>query len=222
MNDLIEKRLNIAHQLYEGNCGGSYDDAVLILVSVISAMAAKIWPGIHKDRKRFIELLISETDEKLMTGKISIPLLLQYLDKNNLKNFTILKNHSTRFYRSSRVFEGSESDKMEDDIIELCPTILKKDIRNFSYASVLYNEVRSGLVHKYKISTNARPQPMHDYSKSVSYVNIAQLQPFYLCHAIHFHYEWIEQIVLTLQNNLNNKWGKVPFNEPNEWWIEGR
>lgn len=221
MNDLITKRLKIANHLYNGNCGGSYDDAVIILVSIISAMASKIWPGTHKDRKRFVELLITETDSNLETKKISVPLLLQDLEKVDKTNFDILKKHSTRFYGSSRVFEGTESDKLEDEILNICPGISKKNIRRFSYASVLYSEVRSGLIHEYKITKNASSQPMHDYCKSVSYLNIAQINPFCLYHSIHFHYEWIDSIVLTLQKSLDSKWQKTPYNDPNKWWIEG-
>src|SRR5712671_5903613 len=74
--DWVERKVRIAERLSQGECGGSYPEAVLILCAAISALAADAWPGTGIDRARFVELLVSLTPQ---TKIVSIPLLIWQL-----------------------------------------------------------------------------------------------------------------------------------------------
>jgi len=60
LNEWSEQKILLAEKLNSGECGGSYAEAVIILCGVLSGIAADTWPGIRKDRKRFVELLTKE------------------------------------------------------------------------------------------------------------------------------------------------------------------
>ncbi|MCK5737889.1 hypothetical protein KAH55_01860 [bacterium] len=68
MIKLIDKRTKLAHQLFQGKCDAEYSDAVIILTSTISAIAAKVWPGEGKDKKRFIETMIRYSSPTLQAS----------------------------------------------------------------------------------------------------------------------------------------------------------
>jgi hypothetical protein len=50
----VQERIAFAKRLNEGECGGHYGDAMLILSAVLSGLAADQWPGKWKDRRRFV------------------------------------------------------------------------------------------------------------------------------------------------------------------------
>jgi len=52
----------------------------------------------------------------------------------------------------------------------------------------------------------------------VSYVN--WLDSFY--RHIHFHFEWIKEITLTISIDLDNIKKILPLEYPESWWIEGK
>ncbi len=51
----VQGRIALAERLNEGECGGSYGDAMLVLSALLSGRAADLWPGKGKDRRRFVE-----------------------------------------------------------------------------------------------------------------------------------------------------------------------
>ena len=63
--DWVTEKKRIALCLANGECGGSYGEAVLILCAVLSALAADIWPGKGIDQMRFVELLKNEFCEHI-------------------------------------------------------------------------------------------------------------------------------------------------------------
>jgi hypothetical protein len=89
----IQNKIYIAVCLYNGNCGGTYDDAALILCSLINGIASDLWPGEKIDRKRFNELLVKYCDKECNIELVSIPILLQELESTNqIKNEKIIRN----------------------------------------------------------------------------------------------------------------------------------
>ena len=75
----VTKKAQTALRLESGECGGSYSEAILILCSTLSTLAAEIWPGKGIDRKRFVELLTEYAPPHLHTTRISVPFLTKHL-----------------------------------------------------------------------------------------------------------------------------------------------
>jgi hypothetical protein len=90
-------KTQLARSLARGECGGRYEDAILIISSIISAFAARIWPRPerewrcseedHKERlgrrfpdnKRFIEFWATYADPAQGSMRIAVPLWAEYL-----------------------------------------------------------------------------------------------------------------------------------------------
>lgn len=67
----VQERIELAKRLNEGECGGYYGDAMLILSAVLSGLAADLWPGKGKDRRRFAEAWATLSSPELNAGAIS-------------------------------------------------------------------------------------------------------------------------------------------------------
>jgi hypothetical protein len=78
----MSQRIAVASALYEGQCGGSIEDAILILSGAASAIASEIWPGEGIDRKRIVKMLITYASSSPHRATISIPLLHQALNSD--------------------------------------------------------------------------------------------------------------------------------------------
>lgn len=213
----VNKKIEISAKLNDGELGGGYAESMIILITVISALSSIVWPGDHIDRKRFIELLKKFTNTTPETTRISIPLFINEL-KNTSRNkeASVLQNEFMN-YMDSRVITWDEVDKTEDEIIKICSNLGYQEIREFSYASVLYKELRNSYIHEYHSGKKADPFPMTSKSNAyVSYVN--WLDSSY--RHIHFHFEWIKEIVLTVADALDNIEKMLPLEYPKSWWIE--
>ena len=75
----FRKKQKIAQSLNNGDCGGSYGEAVIILCATLNALAAEVWPGKKIDRVRFVQLLKEFAPPKLNATQISIPIFVRYL-----------------------------------------------------------------------------------------------------------------------------------------------
>jgi hypothetical protein len=216
----IENRINLARKLHDGECGGGYSDAVIILVSVVSGIASRTWPGKNKDRKRFVETLVRFCPSDLNLSQISIPLLIQNLNEENNSSATQLRS-SFNLYGSDCVITGREIDKSEIDVLTVAPNLSVKKVRDYSYANLLYQEMRSGLVHEYRPTDKASTYPMSDSGEDVSYVNVANLESMEIYRQIYFEYDWLEKVLDALHNSISSIWQKNPLSDPENWWIEG-
>lgn len=78
-SDWISSRAAVAQRLSDGQCGGTYAEAILITSSLISGMAADLWPGDRIDRFRFVEFWARFAHPELNANLISLPLLLDTL-----------------------------------------------------------------------------------------------------------------------------------------------
>ena len=65
LKEWSDSKVDLALRLNSGECGGTYAEAVIILCSVLSGIAADVWPGRNKDRKRFVELLVKYSSDSL-------------------------------------------------------------------------------------------------------------------------------------------------------------
>ena len=65
-------------------------------------------------------------------------------------------------------------DKSEKEVMDICQTLSLEEVRQHSYANLLYKEVRSGYVHEYRPGNRADSSPMTgNPNVQVSYVNWA-------------------------------------------------
>ena len=213
--DWITRKQQIALRLANGECDGSYGEAVLILCSALNALAATVWPGKEIDRKRFIELLKNFTSSQSVCTLISVPLLVAYLrNKGEHNEEKQLKDRFLKF-SDSLVLTGDVVDKTEKEILSVCDTISQRYIRTFSYANLLYQEIRSGYVHEYGPGNKADTWPMTSKSNVyVSYVNKLGED-----RRIHFHIDWLLKISSETAQIVSNL--MLPLEIPKVWWIDG-
>ncbi len=211
-------KAQIAERLANGDCGGSYGEAVLILCAALNALAAEVWPGEGKDRKRFVQLLQENTPPTLEVIKISIPLLLRDLraDGENARANQI----ETAFgpLQHGHILIGDEVDKSEVEILGACPDIELRKLRQLSYANLLYREVRSAYSHEYKAGSSAESfSQTTDPIARVSYVGSASGPD----RNIHFHIRWILTLLVETAAAVDCLEGSLPCPDPARWWLEG-
>lgn len=214
--DWVEEKKNIALRLNSGECGGSYGESVIILCNVLSALAAEVWPGERKDRARFVELLKEFASIKYEVTKISIPLLIAYL-KNRQRDKEAENIRKAYLDVSPAIVLTDKVDKSEKEIMQVCNTLGKKELRDHSYANLLYTEVRSGYAHEYKTGNQTDPWPMTQQEAFISYVNWACKPDRH----IHFHISWIADLALSIAEEVDKIESTLPRNDPQSWWIHG-
>jgi hypothetical protein len=216
--DWVRKRGSVATQLANGHCGGSYGDAALILCSCLSALAADAWPGDRIDRKRFVELLEKCAPPKLGSTRVSIPLLVDDLSRQ--QRSTEASRLETTFlqqFSTGRILLGDDVDKNENEIQAICGSISPKSLRTFSYANLLYREVRSPYTHEGKTGPASESWPMTGLPTHISYVNWS-VPPY---RRIHFHIEWISELVEGAAKAVDQMTPSPPLQPPQEWWLDG-
>jgi len=214
----VERKVGIARRLNGGECGADYAEGVMVLCAAISAVAAELWPGTQKDRARFVEVLIQYSLPCLDVTRLSLPLLVGGLEQSQSKSDrATLEDKFLRFDRS-RIVTGEEVDHSEAEVLSLCPSLSAKFLRQFSYANLLYEEVRSGYVHQYSTGERADSWPMTSQSDtSISYCNWVN-DPH---RHIHFHFEWVARVAIDVAKAIDLASPSVPCPDPNAWWIHG-
>src|SRR4051812_45254191 len=109
----VGAKVTLATRLGSGECGGDYAEAVLILCSVLSAVAAERWPGHQKDKNRFVELLHQYADASLCATRVSIPLLVAFLGKKSRSSEQKKLRDEFMPVSDTRVLTGEDVDKEE-------------------------------------------------------------------------------------------------------------
>lgn len=209
---------DIAFKLFRGECGGSYDEAVLILCAALSALAGEVWPGIGIDRKRFIQLLNEFTPVELLTLKISVPSLVAALrTQNRIAEMQQIQKAYLN-YPPALVLIGDNYDKTEEEIFSVCPNLNTAEVREYNYASLLYRNLRSGYTHNYRPRGKTDIWAMtRDQNARVSYVNWIGDPDRH----IHFHITWLSDLVLICAKALDEISDQLPHQLPSRWWIDG-
>lgn len=194
----FQERINVADEIVSQHGSKAESDAEIILCCAISALAATVWPGKGIDRKRYIQLLIEFTPPKFDVQKISVIHLVSSLqDKAQLDAANILisarfkselaylsKSPMTYGYLDgeplyagtlSPIFDPAEVDLDEVEAFELIPKFEKSEIRRSSYASIIYSELRSGLVHEYELFPNLASRGWPGKEDQLCYINFLKL-----------------------------------------------
>ena len=213
-----DRKASIADRLTRGEAGGSYSEAIIILCSTISAMAAEVWPGERIDRRRFVQLLIEFADQPSYLGTISTPLLVGHLraDGRTAEAERIRKAHLD--FGRSRVVHGADVDRAEDELISLCPSLSRGYLRKVSYATILYERIRSPFVHEYRPGEKTSSWPMTDDEDArVSYVNWVDDPDRH----IFMHAKWLASLVKDLGARTDAAAQSFPRPLPSAWWIDG-
>lgn len=223
----INRKFDIADQLYNGCCGAGYIEAIMILAHLVSGIASDIWPGERIDKKRFVELWSRKSDPSLSATKISIPLLVQRLreedDINSAEKIESERPEMFGFGYSTKMLIGEDVDMNEEELQIILPTMKLKEIRSFSYGVQFYKCVRSGISHEFHLTKNATQEPMSKRTKSVSYSNRPS------CHnnnsverLIYFDFLWVEKVARSIASNLSSTsdWPEQKC-IPQKWWIDG-
>src|SRR5215208_2977753 len=143
MSDWRQRRITLAKRLNEGECDGYYGDGILILSAVLSGIAADLWPGKGKDRRRFVELWARYADPSLTPNLISVPLLVASLEVEGEHDLEqIVRNTHPQAFPPWKmdlmVVTGEDVDKTEADVITLDSRLATKNLSQFSYGSVFY------------------------------------------------------------------------------------
>jgi hypothetical protein len=213
-----DKRL-LATRLAKGAPASGYSDAVLILSATISGFASDVWKGEGRDHARFAQVMKEFLPPELKIDHISVPLLLGALDKRQLasKGVHDLVSKAEAF-GESRILTGSDIDVPEAHAVATCPEISLNVLRQHSYASLLYRELRCAYSHEYRSGPNASEYPMTSVTtEPVSYVN----RVGHPTRQIHFHLEWLGDVVEALAKGLDRAAETFPRKDPGAWWVHG-
>ena len=220
-SDWVRKRATVAAQLDTGGCGGSYGDAALILCSCVSAVAADVWPGDHIDRNRFVELLAQYAPPRLNAVRVSIPLLVDDLRRQRrTAEASQLESQFLERFPAGTILIGDEVDKNETEIQAACGSISSKCLRRFSYADLLYREVRSSYTHEGKTGHVAESWRMTASATNVSYVEWT-IPPL---RRIHFPIEWMSELAKGAAEAVDQMIPSISspqIERPRKWWLEG-
>jgi hypothetical protein len=219
--DWAMRKCELALNLSRGDCGGSYGDGVMILCAAISALAAEAWPGSGRDKKRFVEALVKHA--RISHPEfISVPLLISgagHQQQHALRStFIAPLEHGI----PSTILSGNEVDKPEQDIFSVCLGLGLHKIRRYSYANLLYEEIRCGYSHEYDPGEKARSWSVgaRVADTPTTYVNMLS-DCDQRTRLIHFHIEWIADVVTEIACSLDKQAQMLPLSEPEKWWIDG-
>ena len=218
LSEWSNSKIELASRLNSGECGGTYAEAVIVLCSVLSGIAADIWPGRNIDRKRFVELLVKYSDAKHCCQKASIPLLVGAVrDSGDSQLATQVRNELLPF-SETRVIAGEEVDKAIDELQISYPAIDVLMLKRNSYACLLYEEIRSGFVHEYRPGERSDSFVMGSlhHDSPIRYINRAD-KPDRL---IYFNVSWLASIITDVVDNLSKNDPLPKFNNYTSWWIE--
>jgi len=216
----VQEKRAIAQRLAAGEAGGDYPEAVILVCAALSALSAEVWPGRRIDRVRFIELLVRLGSSHAFCMTVSVPLLTQSLeDDQKLAEATEIRRQFD-VPRTACVLIGPEIDRPEPDILAACPSLELRHIRRFSYASLLYQEIRSSYAHTYRPGNAAGSWPMTMLpDQRISYINQLRESDRQLQRLIHFHVGWLGELAVDLAEAVDET--VVPWANPATWWADG-
>jgi hypothetical protein len=192
----IDQRIQIAERLAEGQCGGTTAEAFLILSSVISGIAADLWPGTRIDRQRFVELWARYTGPALLADLISVPLLMNQLEQQKRYDIAdrLRANNSDCFsprgLPDTRVVTGEDVDVLDNEVQAVVPELTMTEIRRSSYPDLFYVHFRSGYVHEYQVGPLADAIIMSHTRSFITYGNFFEAPH----RRINFEVSWVASV----------------------------
>lgn len=222
ISEFILKKAAVAKSLNEGECGGTYAEAAIIFSSIISGIASEAWPGRNIDQFRFVETCVKFTSANAPINKISIPLLIEDLyTKGDMNAVKVIKKRFQKAFSQfpgtdALVITGEDVDLSEDEALAEITTD-RKLLRESSYANLFYKEVRCAYAHEYQLGKRASYPSMTRRSADVSYINRLDADTNRL---IHFSFNWMENLVLSIVNYFKENPQDFPLSKPSQWWLE--
>jgi hypothetical protein len=262
----FQKRVDLADELVQHHARQGEPDAEILLCCAISALASQMWPGKGKDKKRFVQLLVDYSPNSAYIQRVSTCVLIRQLqqkgatveaDKIIAHRFPSKlayygKSPMEYAYNGSGLHAGTLSQIVHPDDIDVAAAevltlmpILQKEVRKASYVSIIYSDLRSGLIHEYELSDNLSTQGWQYDTDTLSYVNYLQMPdekdvenlaktyniPLQEARdtlvtsrrRLYFPYRFIRQISIDTANSVFDYWdraGEFTRSEPTKWWIE--
>jgi hypothetical protein len=213
-----DSKVRLAAALNGGLGGGTYGEAILVTSSLLSAIAAYLWPGDRIDRARFVELWHSHASPSLAPTLISLPLLITARrEVGDMAAVKALESTSTAAFcgdpeYDSLVLEGPSVDLPETQVCALVPHLSRKEIRHYTYPAVFYREVRSPYVHEFSSGRQSSASPMSTNENVVSYVNQSPHR------TIHFGMGFLDAVVRSIAASADNVFANAPLRLPATWW----
>jgi hypothetical protein len=241
VSEFLGGKTDLARSLARRECGGRYEDAILVISSIISAFAALIWPRPERewrcpekehakllrrfpDSKRFIEFWATYADPAQGSMRIAVPLLAEYLyefEKTEaLGGLKRLRPEELRHFPEEldgNVCTGDTADASEAEVLHACPQLTIKEVRKWSYPAVFYREVRSGFVHELSPTQFASHIKAGKSGAGVTYRNDAG-RPY---RRIHFDVEWLCRIVERMAERAYPVWQQSSWRCGLVWWSDG-
>lgn len=218
----VSEKSKVAIRLSHGDAGGSYAEAAILLCAAFSALSAELWPATSGiDQFRFVEMLVRFGPHASACKLISIPLLVQHLDANSRGPEARLMERAFSLSRMAVVVTGPDVDKSEDEVLFLFPQFKLEELRAFSYASILYKDIRSSYAHQYRPGTRADSWSMTmSNDLAVSYVNQIP-DGLQMQRVIHFHIDWLAQLAVEVAVVVDGRAAELPLPRPAKWWTQG-
>lgn len=222
-HEWVESRIDLALRLAAGDCGGSSAEAVLILSSLLSGVAADLWPGSRIDKHRFVELWSQYSDPAHCANLVSVPLLIDGLERRSKFDLSdrirASNGHafSPRGLPDTLVVTGEDVDLLESDLQEMLPELSLNDLRQYSYGVVFYVHFRSGYVHEYQAGSHADARVMSATRSNITYGNF--LEPPH--RRINFELSWVADVTRAVVKRADPEWDHRPLPLPAAWWLDG-
>lgn len=221
-SQFFEQRLELARWIVTDKGKDFEADAEIILCSAIGALASKLWPGTGIDRQRFTELLVNFSSSKVDLRIISTPVLAwQLRSHGDLSSAIDVAKH---FFpgHPKEVLEPTVVDQDESVIITAFNHLDKKTIRQASYASIIYRDLRCGLIHEYDISEPITPVNLFEIYNSPSYLNMSYANGQNR-RLLHIPFEFLVNVLSSITESLFTYWSiatKWEKPHPSNWWVD--
>lgn len=210
MQRFLNGRIDLVKDLIKSDLSIHYADLVLILCSVLSACAARRWPGERIDRKRFIEMLVKHTPENLKTSWISVPSLL------NENLITINQTPYRNPGDITRIYCDDEIDLSFEEAVNKYPLVSCKKLRQHSYAAIIYERLRCGYAHSYWHHNSITHVPASRRNAYFSYIGrLMDNRRERRMISIHIEY------LISLTEHSVSILPEHPSEYPASWWIDG-
>ncbi len=193
MRELIESDLPVA-----------YADLVLMLCSVISACAARRWPGRGIDQRRFVELLAVESPSESRAAWISVPSMI--VDEH----FNESETQYGEPGQADRIFCDDEIDLSFEAARQAYPHVAARDLKRCSYAFLIYDWLRCGYAHQYCPHENITHVPPSRRDARLSYILRGSQR------MICFHLDYLVALAEHHANSLTDEEAE----RPERWWLD--
>lgn len=207
MELFLQERIDLAKALAKSeDLPVSYADLTLITCAVISACAARRWPGKGIDKVRFVELLVRHSKSGFHASWVSVPALL---------NEGHIRQDETPYGipgNDARIYRGEEIDLSFDDASAKYPSIEPKRLRRCCYASLIYERLRCAYSHEYRHGKDITTVPASCNSGRVDYIGRLPDRTRVIC----FRLEYLIELA---QHHVSIMPG-APEDRPSKWWSE--